>query len=167
MAVPSKTHSSVAVLFACSLVALAVGCSSYREPTTGPIAARPLAGEFRGESYTAKYARARIATIAGEDRANIEIFPVEFPCGTPGEWPMPVISATLPWSAGVTWEYSPADSATRIGFMTNDSPERVRGARAEILEAPLEPGATGKLRLRTRTGLDDEIEGEIDVHICE
>jgi hypothetical protein len=158
-------RSSLVLLLASSFMVLAAGCAS--DATTGPVASTPLAGRIRGDAFEGKMARATIETLDGRDRAKVEIFAVDFPCGTPGDLPMPMIMATVPWSAGAMREYASVDSDMRVGILTATSPEPVEAARAETLEAPLEASAIGKLRLRVRTSDGEEIEGEIAVQICE
>ena len=150
---------------------LAAACTN--EPTTGPVAATPLAGKLGTLDYRAKSARAKIVTMNGADRANVEIFPIDYPCGaladsSPLGFPTPAIFVKgAPWRAGTVREHTDVDSDMTVGIALDDGIADVDRTRIEIIEAPLEPGAIGKIRLRAFTKGGDEIAGEITVHVCE
>jgi len=84
------------------------------------------------------------------------------------------ILISVPWTAGRSRDFKLAvgsnDSQTATFVIQRsasdtDNVVSTRG-RVEIIDAPAEPGAMGKIRLRALAG-DDVVEGEIAVEVCD
>ena len=165
--------------FALSLVGLvsafATGCSSEEDPAekTGPVAATPLAGSIEGAAFAAKSAVARKGFDDGEK--SIDIYDTEVTCKDFNPKAERKILISVPWTAGTSRDFKfdlgGSDSQTAtfvIQKNESDTPMNVISTqgRVEIIEAPTEAGAKGKIRLRA-VASEHNVEGEIDVEVCD
>ncbi len=152
---------------------LSVGCSSDDDPAekTGPVAATPLTGAIEGKTFAAKAAIARKGFDDGE--RSITIYDAEVSCEDFSPKADRKILISVPWTSGTSRDFKLAlgsdDSQTATFVIERDSKTdniiSTQG-RVEIVEAPTEKGATGKMRLRA-VARDNNVEGEIAVELCE
>ncbi len=158
-----------------SLSAFATGCSSEDDPAekTGPVAATPLTGSVQGATFAAKSAVARKGFDDGEK--SIDIYDTEVSCKDFSPKAERKILITVPWTAGTSrdfkFSFGGSDSQTAtfvIQKNESDTPLNVISTqgRVEIIEAPTEPGAKGKIRLRA-VASEHNVEGEIEVEVCD
>jgi hypothetical protein len=163
------------VLTALGLVtAFAAGCSSDDDPAekTGPVAASPLTGSIEGKTFAAKSAVARKGFEDGEK--SIDIYDTAVTCEDFSPKAERRILISVPWTAGTQRDFKlslgGADGQTATFVIERDSTttDNVVSAqgRVEIIDAPTEKGATGKIRLRA-VAQDNNVEGEIAVAVCD
>lgn len=161
---------------ACSVVLLAVfatGCSSDTEDAadkTGPVAASPLKGSIEGAEFVAKSALARKGFDDGEK--SIDIFEGAVTCADFQPKEKRKILLSVPWKSGTArdFKFAMGEDGQTATFVIQretktDNIVSTQG-RVEIIDAPTEKGAKGKLRLRA-VAKEHSVEGEIAVEVCE
>jgi hypothetical protein len=149
------------------------GCSSSDDAAdkTGPVSASPLKGTVEGTEFVAKSAIAKKGFEEGEK--SIDIYEGTVTCADFAPKEKRKILISVPWKAGTARDFKFAlgggDSQTATFVIQRDSKTdniiSTQG-RVEILEAPTEKGAKGKLRLRA-VAREHSVEGEIAVEVCE
>jgi len=164
------------MMFAGILALTAVACTSETDSSsgkTGPVSSTPLTGTIEGKSFAGKFGVARKGF--GDDQAGermIEIYDTEVKCSAFGsDTPDAYLLFSVPWKAGTARDFSfgGKDSQTATFVVKKDGETKniiSTQGRVEILEAPEEAGATGKLRLRA-TAKENSVEGEVSVEVCE
>src|SRR5687767_12551069 len=149
----------------------AAGCSSDdAAEKTGPVAASPLKGTVEGTEFVAKSALARKGFDEGEK--SIDIYEDAVTCADFNPDEKRKILISVPWKSGTNRDFSFAlggDSQTATFVIRRETKTdniiSTQG-RVEIVEAPSEKGAKGKLRLRA-VAKEHSVEGEIAVEVCE
>lgn len=150
----------------------AAACSSSDDASdkTGPVAASPLKGTIEGKDFVGKTALAKKGFDPGEK--SIDIYDTDVKCDEFGASPPRSILISVPWSAGTSKDFKFAlgedgQTATFV-IQRDDKTDNIVSTqgRVEILEAPTEKGATGKMRLRA-VAKDNSVEGEISVQVCD
>jgi hypothetical protein len=163
----------LAPMFVLALALSAAACSSAsssEDGPTGPVAASPLTGSVDGKDFVAKTALARKGFDEG--KKSIDIYDSEVTCDTFQQKTEREILIDVSWTAGTSKDFSFSSGGTsQTATFVID-----RGAKAdniiattgrvEIIDAPTEKGATGKMRLRA-SALGNKVEGEIPVQVCE
>ena len=165
----------LAIIFGLSFAALsAVGCgssSSSDDGPTGPVAATPLTGSVDGKDFTAKSALAKKGFDEG--KKSIDIYDHDVSCDTFDDKSERKILIDVPWTAGTAKDFSfslsggGGQTATFV-IDKNGTPDNIIATtgRVEVLDAPADKGATGKIRLRA-IAQGNKVEGEIPVQVCE
>ncbi len=157
------------------MTAFVAGCSSEDDPAekTGPVAATPLTGSIEGQTFAAKSALARKGFDEGEK--SIDIYDSEVTCKDFSPKAERKILISVPWTAGTNRDFKfslgGGDSQTAtfvIQKNESDTPQNIISTqgRVEIVDAPSEPGAKGKIRLRAVADAHN-VEGEIAVEVCD
>ena len=157
------------------LTAFAAGCSSEDDPAekTGPVAATPLTGSIEGKAFDAKSAVARKGFDDGEK--SIDIYDTAVTCKDFSPKAERKILISVPWTAGTNRDFKfslgGGDSQTAtfvIQANESDTPRNIVSTqgRVEIIDAPAEAGAKGKIRLRA-VASEHNVEGEIEVEVCD
>jgi hypothetical protein len=138
------------------------GSDSGDSGTTTPIAAKPLSGTVAGKPFEAKSALAKKSHDA--EKKSIAIYSTAATCTSRPANAYPHVLAVPVWEVGA------AQNAFVTTFMLQEGSTIVAGiaesGQFEVVSAPKDVGATGKIRLRA-TYEDNTVEGEIDVAICE
>jgi hypothetical protein len=167
------------MMFAGLLAITAAACTSETDSSsggkTGPVASSPLAGTIEGKSFTGKFAVARKSGFDDDPAAAAErmisIYDREVPCSSFSAETDAYLLLSVPWKAGTARDFSfgGKDSQTAT-FVVKKDGETVNvistQGRVEILDAPTEAGAKGKLRLRAAAD-GNNVEGEVSVEVCE
>jgi hypothetical protein len=156
-----------------SLVA-ALGCSSSSDSddSGGPVAASPLTGQVNGASFAAKSAIARKSGSGGEKK-SIDIYDSDVTCEAFAPKADRSILISVPWAAATSRDFkfslSGGESQTATFVVQKDGQTSniiSTQGRVEVIEAPAEKGALGKIRLRA-TAQGNSVEGEIAVKVCD
>jgi hypothetical protein len=159
-------HLSTRLTLVFVLTASLCDCGGGGEPGSssggGPISSAPLAGTVAGKPFTAK---AALAKKSGTDatKKSVSIYDVDATCDKTPNADRYIVAAPI-WQVG----------ATQSGFNTafNDFSKTpgligiAESSAIEIISAPIEIGAKGKLRLRAAYETDS-VEGEVDVTVCQ
>jgi hypothetical protein len=155
------------------LTVFAAGCSSDDDPAekTGPVAASPLTGSIEGKAFEGKSAIARKGFDDGEK--SIDIYDTAVKCADFSPKADRRILISVPWTANTQRDFKfslgSSDGQTATFVIERDSKTdnviSTQG-RVEILEAPTEKGAMGKIRLRA-VAQENSVEGEIAVEVCD
>lgn len=164
----------LAIILGLSVVGLcAVGCSSSSssdDEPTGPVAATPLTGSVDGKDFTAKSALAKNGFDDG--KKSIDIYDHDVSCDSFDDKSERKILIDVPWQTGTTKDFSfslsgGGQTATFV-IDKNGTPDNIIATtgRVEIVDAPTDKGATGKIRLRA-IAEGNKVEGEIPVQVCE
>jgi hypothetical protein len=164
------------LLVAAIAVAALSGCSSSDSSSsgkTGPVASTPLEGTIDGKPFEGKFARAQKGFGSSDDgEVSIDIFDKDVPCDSFEQTTEPYVLLSVPWKAGTARDFkfaSKPEGQTATFVIQKDGKTdnviSVQG-RVEIVDAPTEKGATGKLRLRA-TAEGNNVEGEVAVKVCE
>jgi hypothetical protein len=148
------------------------GCSSSDDAAekTGPVSASPLKGTVEGSEFVAKSALARKGFDEGEK--SIDIYEGAVTCADFAPKEKRKILISVPWKSGTTRDFKFAlgdDGQTATFVIQRDSKTDniiATQGRVEIVDAPTEKGAKGKLRLRA-VAREHSVEGEIAVEVCE
>jgi len=162
----------------CLMTASVAGCSSEDDPAektekTGPVAATPLTGSIEGKAFEAKSAIARKGFEDGEK--SIDIYDTAVTCKDFSPKAQRKILISVPWTAGTNRDFnfslSGGDSQTATFVIHENESDTTQNiisteGRVEIIEAPSEPGAMGKIRLRA-VASGNNVEGEIAVEVCD
>jgi hypothetical protein len=162
----------LAMIFTFALCSLAVGCGSSSDDSgpTGPVAAQPLAGTIDGQAFTAKVGLARKGFDEG--KKSIDIYDTDVTCEQGASQVKREILIDVPWEAGMTkdFSFSLSGGGQTATFVVdkNGTPDNIVSAngRVEVIDAPTEKGATGKLRLRA-IAESNKVEGEVTIKVCE
>jgi hypothetical protein len=156
---------SVAALTACS------SSDSSSSAKTGPVASTPLEGTIEGKPFTGKYARAQKG-FGDDGDVSIDIFDKEVACGSFEDTEEPYLLLSVPWKAGTARDFKFAakpegQTATFVIHRAGKTDNVISvDGRVEIVDAPTEVGATGKLRIRA-SAEGNQVEGEVAVKVCE
>lgn len=153
------------VLFAA--FALAACTSTDDEDSGGPVAVTPLKGTIGGKEFVGKVA---IASPGSSDsKRQISIYNVDVDCSGEKQKAEQQILTSVEWTAGVSknlkLDFSGESQTVTFVTAPGENVISVQG-RIEIIEAPTDANAQGKLRLRA-TADDNHVEGEIPVLVCE
>ena len=150
-----------------------IGCSSSddgSEDSGGPVAASPLTGQVNGASFAAKSA---IARKSSGEKKSIDIYDSDVTCDAFAPKTDRSILISVPWTAATTRDFKfslgGGDSQTATFVVQKDGQTSniiSTQGRVEVIEAPTEKGATGKIRLRA-TAQGNSVEGEIAVKVCD
>jgi hypothetical protein len=160
-------------LSAVSLFAfVVVGCSSSdeSEDSGGPVAASPLTGQVNGASFSGKSAIARKSGTEG--KKSVDIYDSDVTCDAFAPKADRSILISVPWTAATARDFKFAlggDGQTATFVVQKDGQTSniiSTQGRVEVIEAPAEKGATGKIRLRA-TAQGNSVEGEIAVKVCD
>lgn len=150
---------------------LSVGCSSSDsdgDDSGGPVASSPLSGTIDGKPFEAKSA---IATPDPKDgEASITVYDIEATCETMNPQVDRRILTSVPWTPGternLKLDFTDMKGSQTVTFVLGSSNNIISNSgRIEILEAPSEKGAKGKIRLRA-SAQSHRVEGEIAVTVC-
>ncbi len=148
------------------------GCTVEEDPAekTGPVSTSPLQGTVEGTAFVAKSARAKKGFDDGE--RSIEIYEGTVTCKDFAPEEKRKIIFSVPWKTGTARDFKFAlggDGQTATFVIKRESQTdnviSTQG-RVEIIDAPTEAGAMGKIRLRA-VARENNVEGEIAVEVCE
>ncbi len=147
-----------------------VGCSSSDgggDDSGGPVASSPLSGTIDGKPFVAKSA---IATPDKDGEASITVYDIEATCDGQSPEVDRRILTSVPWTAGternLKLDFTDMAGSQTVTFVLGSSNNIISNSgRIEILEAPSEKGAKGKIRLRA-SAQSHSVEGEIAVTVC-
>lgn len=156
-------------------VAALSGCSSSDSSSssgkTGPVASTPLEGTIDGKPFEGKFARAQQGFGGGDGEVSIDIFDKEVACDSFEQTTEPYVLLSVPWKAGTARDFKfaskPEGQTATFVIQKDGKTDNVISVdgRVEIVDAPTEKGATGKLRLRA-TAEGNNVEGEVSVKYC-
>ena len=148
---------------------LCVACGSSGEDSGGAVAASALEGTIEGTAFKAQSA---IGSYYGSDGTmSISIYDTAVNCETRPPEAARYILLSVPWKANSQRDFSlkfddDGQTATFVidaGGKTNNI--LATEGRVEILDAPVEVGLEGTIRLRA-IARENEVEGAIQVRIC-
>lgn len=163
------------MMFAAALAISGVACTTETDSSEGkkgPVSASPLTGTIEGKSFAGKFGRAKKTSFDDTVERMIDIFDTEVPCSSFSDTPDAYLLLSVPWKAGTSRDFklgSGEESQTATFVVQKDGKTRniiSTQGRVEIVDAPSEAGATGKLRLRAAAD-GNSVEGEVTVEVCE
>jgi hypothetical protein len=162
----------LAIIFTFALSALAVGCGSSSDSSsgpTGPVAARPLTGTVDGQDFTAKVGLAHKGFEDG--KKSLDIYDTDVTCDQMAPQAKREILIDVPWTAGTSKDFSFTGSGGQTATFVvdkNGTPDNIISAngRVEVIDAPTDKGSTGKIRLRA-IAQANKVEGEVTIKVCE
>jgi hypothetical protein len=122
-----------------------------------------------GSEFVGVSARAKKAASKPEKR-TIEIYDHAVACGAGSAGPPRYVSISVPWTPGYAADFS-LGGGGQLGAFVVDKDGTTTFAltttgRVEVIEAPLEKGGRGRMRLRM-SAPEGSVEGEIAVDVCE
>jgi hypothetical protein len=165
----ARSSRSVAAVAALVLLACSVACSSSGGSGAGAVAASPLRGTVSGAEFVGMSAYAR-KSVSKPEKRSIEIFDKVVPCGGGVAGPPRYILIVAPWQAGYGADFSFGGDGQLGSFVVDKSGTTTivvsATGRIEVIDAPVEKGAKGKIRLRM-SEQEHSVEGEIAVDVCE
>lgn len=160
---------STSLSWACSafLVATTVACSSEPDPGDGdsPVAKSALEGTIAGKSFKAASAVAR-AGFDDDGTRSITIYEDVVTCadGFAGGESERMILTSAAWEDGFASAFSLQQNATLVPA-AGENFVATQG-RIEIVSAAA-AGEKGTIRLRAYYDEDNQVEGEIEIEVCE
>jgi hypothetical protein len=164
-------HRFFGVVALSSVAVLSVGCSSSDgdgDDSGGPVASGPLAGTIDGKPFTAKSAIATPDKDGG--KTSITVYDIDVTCESSNPQVDRRILTSVPWKAGternLKLDFSDLNGSQTVTFVLGSSNNIISNSgRIEVLEAPSEKGAKGKIRLRA-SAQSHSVEGEVAVTVC-
>jgi hypothetical protein len=157
-------------LAGCSISAL----DSSGNDSGGAVASAPLKGTIDGKAFVAKSAVVRSSSESG-GKASVTIYDIDVACDEYSPKSEREVLTSIEWKAGTNRNFK-VDISDLKGSQTatfvikpagGGNPRNVlsNAGRIEIMEAPTEKDAIGKLRIRAKANADS-VEGEIAVRVC-
>lgn len=130
-----------------------------------PVAQKALSGTIGGKAFEAVSAVARPGFEEGDDR-RIEVYEESVTCadGFGGAESDRMILFSARWEAGFESAFSLQQNATLVPAAAENLV--ATQGRVEVVSAPA-AGEKGKVRLRAYFDDDNQVEGEIEVEVCE
>lgn len=155
------------VVTSCVLL-VASGCSSS-DAAGGPVSSSPLRGTVMGTAYAAGSARATPSRRDPAEKA-VEVFEGVVGCGASSVAEKRTLLVVVPWQPGYVKDFSlGGDGLVGSFVLTGDARTTAvisDQGRVELIDAPSEKGAKGKMRLRMSAD-EGSVEGEIAVEVCD
>ena len=154
-------------------LATVTGCSSSGGASTdsgGPVATTPLKGTIAGKDFIGKIAIAQPGFADEGSKKEISIYDTDVDCSGAQAGGDHHILTSIEWTAGIAknlkLDFSGGDNQT-VTFVTGPGENVISNqGRIEVIEAPTDVNAKGKLRLRA-TAESNHVEGEIAVLVCD
>lgn len=150
-------------------LATLVGCGSSDEDedSGGPVASTPLKGVVAGKEFVAKSAIARPGFSDEGDERMVSIYDVDADCSSGGGDTS--LLTSVEWKSGVAknLSFSLGGDSQTVTFVVGPGQNVISSTgRIEVIDAPTEANAKGKIRIRAKAD-SDHVEGEIDVLVCD
>lgn len=156
-----------------ALVVAGCGSSGSSDPSVDPgtpVADSPLGGDVAGAGFTGKIAISH-ASAKGPGMRNVYLWEADATCDSIAH-----VSPRRLLVTGVTWNpgFIGKIDARNASFLVDKGVERglivvaeenVASGRIEVVDAPTERGARGRVRIRARSR-NHNVEGEVTVLIC-
>jgi hypothetical protein len=154
-----------------------VGCSTTSSDSStpeGPVAATPLTGTINGASFTAKSAITHVGGFGSnsDGTQNIDIYETDVTCADFAPQADREILLSVPWKDNTDRDFklafgSPDSQTGTFVIQKNGTPDNIISTqgRVEIITAPTDKDAMGKMRLRM-SAEGNTVEGEVDIHVC-
>jgi hypothetical protein len=129
-----------------------------------PVASTPLAGTFNGQPWTAQKGRANPWGFDDGGERWIDIASSALPCGSFGGDPQ--IIGTIRWQTGAAYDLGLQENLTFV-VQSGGTPQNyvATTGRVEVISAP--DAGTGTVRLRAKFDEDFDVEGEIQLDVCD
>jgi hypothetical protein len=129
-----------------------------------PIPDSTLSGTVGGSAFTAQGALASTDSFSEPGQRNILIAEVPLTCDDLFKSLDRSIIFTTDWTAGKQTELGLFDQT--VTFVTGGSNNNIAtDGRLEVVDAPMDKGTTGTLKLRAFAGADS-VEGTVSVTVC-
>jgi hypothetical protein len=159
-----NAYQSAVVLFGF----LAAGCGSDSgSGASAPVASTPMTGTINGVAFVPKIALAEPG-ISDPNKRSLRIVDADTDCN--GGFAKRSIIFSVPWTEGLTKDLSFGSNGQTVTFSYEESGGYenyiATTGRLELVSAPTEAGAKGKLRLRANFDDKNKIDGEVPVLIC-
>lgn len=144
------------------VIALLAGCSSGVPDNDEPVAKTALAGSIAGKSFKAI---SGTADVGSDGEASIAIYEEEVDCGSfGGKDTERMILTAASWKDGYETGFSLSTQTATLSPAKGENLVAVTG-RIEVIKAG--EGEKGTIRLRAYYDDDNQVEGEIDLKVCE
>jgi hypothetical protein len=141
---------------------LGCGDGDGDESAPPPIPSKPLSGTLAGKPFTAKAALAKKSVGGDPDEKAVSIYDVDATCDKSPNVDRFILTT-------VVWQIGAKQGFLNTSFNDFGQTPGVIGiaddSQLEVVSAPTEAGARGKIRLRARYE-QDSVEGEIEPIIC-
>lgn len=152
-----------AAAFTVALVVAA--CGGGTPQTSTPVKATPLAGTYDGQAWTAATGRASAWPFDDGGLRWIDVSATAITCQDFA--PEGQLIGTIPWHDGEAYDLGLQENLTFVVRGDAGTENKVAfNGRVEVLSAP-DAGGVGTVRIRARFSDNFDVEGEVQLNVCD
>lgn len=140
-------------------------CGGPTTPTSTPVKSTPLAGTVDGQSWTASPGRASPWPFEDGGLRWIDVSATAITCQDFA--PVGQLIGTIPWHAGEAYDLGLQENLTFVVRGDAGTENKVAfNGRVEVISAP-DAGGVGTVRIRARFSDNFDVEGEVQLNVCD